>query len=110
MDDGHDGGAVFPRLIATIGDLDASTPANIFAIRAFVWVQKPPPAAYVTDQNHAEISPSRVHIAEQFLKPRAPEDRQPALADIRIGLDDLNVALAGVVADLVRLDVWVEYS
>jgi len=59
----------------------------------------------IIDQYQVEISSAGLHIAEQFLKARAPKDRQAALALIDIGLDDLNATLAGVVADLVRLVV-----
>lgn len=92
-------------MLCTIGDLDARTPTNTFAVCTFVRVLKPPPTADIIDQYQVEISSAGLHIAEQFLKARAPKDRQAALALIDIGLDDLNATLAGVVADLVRLVV-----
>jgi len=74
-DNGRGGRAVMLELLGAIGDLDARTAADVFVIRPLVRVLKPPPTAYIIDQDQAEISPSRIHIAEHFLKTRTPELR-----------------------------------
>ena len=103
LDDGRDGRAVVLELLGDIDDLDARLLAGKLVGRTLVRVLEAAPAADVIDEDQLEVGVFRLHIRQQGLQPFAPADVEPALALVRVGPDDLDVVVLGVVADPVRL-------
>ena len=78
---------------------DARPLANIFVISAFIRIQEPAPAAYVVDQNDAEVCGSGLSISKQSLQFFAAGERQPTLALIFVGGHDLHAVFRRVASD-----------
>ena len=68
-------------------------------MRAFVGVLEPAPAADVVDQDCLEVGDTGLDVVDQLPERVTPLDPETALARVRVGAHDLEVARFGVALD-----------